>query len=369
MSFNIKTSFKDRMCDSNKNYQIIISNKLDFQKISTVITESDVLIVTNKTLKGLNYLSIIKRQIKRITLRIKVCILDDGEKYKNQLSINKIYKVLIKSKYSSKCVIIALGGGVIGDVSGFVASTYHRGTKIIQIPTTLLSQLDSSIGGKNAINHLYGKNLIGTFFQPNLVCIAINFLNTLPNKEFTSGMAEVIKYACIIDTKFFNWLNANVESIKLKKNLIIKEMIKRSCQIKAKIVSIDETGTGKTRDLLNLGHTFGHAIEYCKSFKGITHGEAVAIGIAMAAEMSYQLQYISRDELVAIQSLLEKFSLSIKIPNNITAGKIIYAMKNDKKNVNCNITLVLLKTIGQGIIVTNVSSTFLRTFIKYYMKK
>ena len=256
----------------------ILSNKELIKKINC----NNFAIVTNKKIKNLHF-----SKIKNTSLKKNVILLNDGEKYKNQDSISKIYNFLLKNKFSRDGCIVAFGGGVIGDMSGFAAATYQRGINFIQIPTTLLAMVDSSVGGKTGINHALGKNMIGSFHQPSAVIIDTEVLKTLSDRQFNAGMAEVIKYGIIEDKTFFKWLSANTEKIKSKNTDAMIKIIKKSCEIKAKIVAMDEKEKN-IRALLNLGHTFGHAIENNLGYGKWLHGEAIACGFLIASTVAIQ---------------------------------------------------------------------------------
>jgi len=251
--------------------------------INDYIKHRDVVIITNTKVAKL-HLGQVKKAIKNC--RIQTLILPDGEKYKNVTTLNKVHDYLVKNKFNRDLTIIALGGGVIGDLAGFASDTFLRGVNLIHIPTTLLAQVDSSIGGKTGVNHKNGKNLIGSFKHPIAIFIDIIFLKTLSNKQFISGLAEVIKYGLIKDINFFNWLEQECENILDYDQLKLQTVITKSCHIKAEIIQDDEKENGK-RALLNLGHTFAHAIEAFGNYDGkIIHGEAVSIGICLAFKFS-----------------------------------------------------------------------------------
>ena len=269
----------------DRSYPIYIGEGLlsQIKLIESHLKQKHVAVVTNTTVAPL-YLDPLLTLLKQHGIKAFPIILPDGESYKNQATLNLIYDALLREKCERTTTLIALGGGVIGDMTGYAAATYLRGVPFIQIPTTLLSQVDSSVGGKTGINHPLGKNMIGAFYQPQCVIADIDTLKTLPSREFSAGMAEVIKYGLIRDEVFFNWLEKNIEGLmKLDSQLLI-EAIQRSCQNKADVVEIDEHESG-IRAILNLGHTFGHAIENAMGYGVWLHGEAVAIGMVMAAHL------------------------------------------------------------------------------------
>ena len=281
--------------------------------------------------------------------------------FKNLNSCESIYKNLLKNKYSRDCCLLAYGGGVIGDITGYVAATYLRGVNFIQVPTTLLSMVDSSVGGKTGVNHSLGKNMIGAFYQPQSVIIDLDSLKTLPKKQFNAGMAEVIKYGVIYDKQFFEWLEKNKKKIISLDRVSLAKIIATSCKIKAEIVAKDEKESG-IRAILNLGHTFGHAIEKNIGYGRWTHGAAVACGMVIASELSEKLGKLSKNDLSRIKNLLSYFDLPIKLPKKINASKLYEAMKNDKKVLNNKIRLIIPKKIGECFISDKVSkSNILKT--------
>ena len=289
-------------------------------------------------------------------------ILPDGEQYKNTDTLNKIYDVLLQNKCDRDILLIALGGGVIGDITGYAAATFMRGVKFIQIPTTLLSQVDSSVGGKTGINHTLGKNMIGAFYQPQCVIADVDVLNTLSDRELSAGLAEVIKYGLIRDYPFFEWLEHNMNSLLSKKTEMLTEAISRSCINKADIVSQDEFESSKgIRATLNLGHTFVHAIENAMGYGNWLHGEAVACGMVMAAFLSKELSWLTEADFIRIKNIMLSAKLPID-PPNISQEKFVDLMQSDKKTHNNQIHLVLQKGIGNAILTQDYSQKdFLHT--------
>jgi 3-dehydroquinate synthase len=277
-----------------------------------------------------------------------VITLPDGEAYKNADSLQLIYDALLQNRCDRKTTLIALGGGVIGDMCGFAAATYQRGVPFIQIPTTLLSQVDSSVGGKTGINHPLGKNMIGAFYQPKLVLADISTLNTLPERELSAGLAEVIKYGLLGDEKFFAWLEINIGKLLARDADALTYAIKRSCEMKAGIVAADERESGQ-RALLNLGHTFGHAIEAAMGYGNWLHGEAVAAGMLMAAQHSSLLGFFDGTEIERIKKILSAAKLPIQIPK-MDSNKLVDLMSVDKKSEDGKIRLILIKKIGAAFI-------------------
>ncbi|MCG8669838.1 MAG: 3-dehydroquinate synthase, partial [Pseudomonadales bacterium] len=276
-------------------------------------------------------------------------ILPDGEAFKTLDVLNQIYTALLENTHSRSTTLIALGGGVVGDMVGYAAASYQRGVDFIQVPTTLLSQVDSSVGGKTGVNHVLGKNMIGAFHQPRLVLIDIDTLATLPERELSAGIAEVIKYGLIYDDEFFVWLESNMDRMLAREPEALIYAIKRSCEIKAEIVAQDEK-EGGIRAILNLGHTFGHAIETASGYGNWLHGEAVAAGMVMAADLSYRLGWVEEDTLVRAKQLIEKAKLPNKPPSEMTSQQFRDLMAVDKKNIDKKLRLVLLKSLGHAIV-------------------
>jgi 3-dehydroquinate synthase len=258
--------------------------------------------------------------------------------------------------------LIALGGGVVGDLTGFVAASFQRGMPFIQIPTTLLSQVDSSVGGKTAVNHPLGKNMIGAFYQPKAVLIDTNSLTTLPDREFAAGMAEVIKYGVIYDADFFTWLEENQKAIKHKKIASLQYMIARCCAIKAEIVAIDERESG-LRAILNLGHTFGHAIEAEKGYGNWLHGEAVSAGIVLASVVATKMNWLEASEFSRIESLLQAFDLPTVAPSDMAYDDFVRHMRHDKKVQDGQLFFVIPKGIGQAVVTNEISEEVLRAIL------
>ncbi|QJC33403.1 3-dehydroquinate synthase [Enterobacteriaceae endosymbiont of Donacia clavipes] len=345
------------------NYPIII----DFNLFDTSLSFSflkrgdNVMIVTNKIIFSL-YFKKIFNQLHNIGVKINYVILPDGEKYKTLVTVNIIYTALLKNLYSRDTTLIALGGGVIGDITGFAASSYQRGVKFIQIPTTLLAQVDSAVGGKTAVNHVLGKNMIGSFYQPNCVIINLSCLYTLSKREFSAGMAEVIKYSIIFDKKFFYWLENNINNLFNLDKTSILYCISKCCNLKAKIVYEDEYEKNK-RALLNLGHTYGHAIETQLGYGKWLHGEAISVGIVLAALTSKQLNLLDNKEIIKIINLLKKCNLPIKGPINMNDKQYIKYIYRDKKINKNKINVILPLQIGKTIIYKNLSEKIISNAI------
>ncbi|WP_456470771.1 3-dehydroquinate synthase [Caminibacter sp.] len=333
----------------NKTYDIIIN------KLPEIKLDKKVAIITNPKVSGLhiNYLT---NRLKAKELHI--ITLPDGEEYKNWQSIEYALNRLFDAKFDRNSALIAFGGGVIGDMTGFAASIFLRGIEFIQIPTTLLAMVDSSVGGKTGINNKYGKNLIGSFYQPEAVYIDTHFLSTLPKREFAAGMAEIIKMAIMFDKEFFD---------KIKKgSLSLEEMIKRSVELKTMVVNQDEKEKG-IRSVLNYGHTFGHVIENLTDYKTYLHGEAVAIGMVMANELSKELGFLSKEEANEIKEVLEKYNLptdfKIKDPENFYEHFFL-----DKKTADNKIKFIIPEKIGQYKIVKDIEKDKVMKVLKKFSR-
>lgn len=337
---------------ANRSYPIHIGRNLitDASLILPHLKRKHVAIVTNTTVAPL-YLNQLTQTLQSAGVTVIPIILPDGEAYKNTETLNTIYDVLLQNRCERSTTLIALGGGVIGDLTGYAAATYLRGVPFIQIPTTLLSQVDSSVGGKTGINHPLGKNMIGAFYQPQLVLADIDTLQTLPAREFSAGMAEVIKYGLIRDVEFFDWLEVNITQLMALDETAISEAIYRSCQNKADVVARDEHENGE-RALLNLGHTFGHAIENAMGYGVWLHGEAVAAGTMMAADLSQRMGWLTNEAFKRIHALLTKANLPLD-PPKLGVEKYLDLMQLDKKVADGKIRLVLQQGIGQSVITSD----------------
>lgn len=305
-----------------------------------------VMVVTNETVAPL-YLDRLLAGLSGF--ETESVILPDGEQYKNLDTLNLVFNALLEKHFTRKCTLIALGGGVVGDITGFAAASYQRGVNFIQVPTTLLSQVDSSVGGKTGVNHPLGKNMIGAFHQPQVVLADTDTLNTLDERELSAGLAEVIKYGLINDSEFLSWLENNMSALMRRDPAALAYAIERSCVDKATIVAADECEAGQ-RALLNLGHTFGHAIETGMGYGEWLHGEAVGCGMAMAAQFSARLGWISDDDVTRITQLLEQAKLPVSPPGTMSADQFLDIMAVDKKNLDNKLRLVLMKGIGQALI-------------------
>ena len=339
----------------DRSYPIFIGDNLlgRAELLLEHIPGKNVLVVSNETVAPL-YLD--KTLAMLAGKHAETCILPDGEEYKNLDTLNTIYDVLLGKKLDRNTTIIALGGGVIGDMAGFAAASYQRGIHLIQIPTTLLAQVDSSVGGKTAVNHPLGKNMIGAFYQPRAVIADTSTLNTLPDRELSAGLAEVIKYGLIRDLPFFNWLQQNMAKLVGRDTEALAYAIERSCRNKAEVVAADEKESGQ-RALLNLGHTFGHAIEAGLGYGKWLHGEAVATGMCMAATMSRQLGWISTEDVNQITAMIAHANLPVNAPTELSVERFIELMSVDKKVIDGTLRLVLLKAIGEAFITDDYSQT------------
>ncbi|OGI48239.1 MAG: 3-dehydroquinate synthase [Candidatus Muproteobacteria bacterium RIFCSPHIGHO2_12_FULL_60_33] len=310
------------------------------------IAGSRVAIVTNATVAPL-YLAKVRASLTSCQ-PIEV-ILPDGEEYKTLEVLNRIFDALLAARCDRRTTLIALGGGVIGDMAGFAAASYQRGVPFIQVPTTLLSQVDSSVGGKTGVNHPLGKNMIGAFYQPRAVVIDTDTLNTLPDRELASGLAEVIKYGLIRDPEFFAWLETNLDKLLARDAEALAFAIHRSCRNKAEVVAADERETG-VRATLNLGHSFGHAIETGLGYGNWLHGEAIAAGMVMAADLSRRLGWLTAAETTRIEKLIKCARLPVRAPGTLSTARFLELMAVDKKVLNGRLRLVLLKRLGEAVV-------------------
>lgn len=318
-----------------------------------------VMVVTNTTVAPL-YLDACRQALAGYDHQ--VVILPDGEQHKSLEVLNQVFDALLRRRFDRRCTLVALGGGVIGDMTGFAAACYQRGVAFIQVPTTLLSQVDSSVGGKTGVNHPLGKNMIGAFWQPAAVIADTATLNTLPDRELAAGIAEVIKYGLIRDAQFFTWLEQNVERLTKREPVALAYAIERSCRNKAEVVAEDETESG-VRALLNLGHTFGHAIETGVGYGAWLHGEAVAAGMMMAVEMSHRLGWLSAETVARTRSLLQRARLPVAGPTELSSDRFLELMAVDKKAQAGQIRLVLLRDIGNSVVTGEFSPTVVRQVI------
>jgi len=334
----------------DRSYPIYIGTGLLGQAdlITRHIHGQSALIVSNVTVAPL-YLETVQQALDSKQIRQDKVILADGEQHKTMASVETILDLLLTNRHDRRSTIIALGGGVIGDIAGFAASIYQRGVNFIQVPTTLLSQVDSSVGGKTGVNHPLGKNMIGAFYQPQCVIADIDSLHTLPPRELSAGLAEVIKYGLICDAGFFDWLEINIGGLLAGDNDLLAQAVLVSCQNKARVVELDER-EGGLRAILNLGHTFGHAIETTMGYGNWLHGEAVAAGMVMAIDLSIREGSIDEQVRQRGVALLKQAGLPVNPPPEMTVEQFLDAMAIDKKNVDGKIKLVLLHALGEAFI-------------------
>ena len=338
---------------ADRSYPIYIGSSLlyDASFYKPHIRGKRVCIVSNSNVAPL-YLEKLKNALSEY--QIDEVILPDGEQYKNLDTLNQIFTTLLEKRHNRQTTLVALGGGVVGDMTGFAAACYQRGVNFIQVPTTLLAQVDSSVGGKTAVNHPMGKNMIGAFYQPQVVLADTEVLVTLPEREYAAGMAEVIKYGAINDEEFFQWLEQNSQPLIERDPHALAYAIERSCRNKADIVSQDER-EGGVRALLNFGHTFGHAIEAAGEYSHWLHGEAVAAGMVMAADLSVRLGWLQNEQLERLRALLSDFQLPLAAPVEFSAEQLLNLMAVDKKATDSGLRLVLLKATGSAVVTTDYS--------------
>ncbi|EPI2801438.1 3-dehydroquinate synthase [Citrobacter koseri] len=331
-----------------RSYPITIAAGLFNEPASFLPLKSgdQVMLVTNETLAPL-YLDKIRSVLEQAGVNVDSVILPDGEKYKSLTVLDTVFTALLQKPHGRDTTLVALGGGVIGDLTGFAAASYQRGVRFIQVPTTLLSQVDSSVGGKTAVNHPLGKNMIGAFYQPASVVVDLDCLKTLPARELASGLAEVIKYGIILDGEFFTWLEDNLDALLRLEGSAMAYCIRRCCELKAEVVAADERETG-LRALLNLGHTFGHAIEAEMGYGNWLHGEAVAAGMVMAARTSERLGQFSAADTQRIITLLQRAGLPVHGPREMSAQAYLPHMLRDKKVLAGEMRLVLPLAIGKS---------------------
>ncbi len=319
------------------------------------IHSKQVLIVTNETIAPL-YLAKLEKLL--VDYSVETVILPDGEQYKTLEAVSTIIDTLLEKRFNRNATLIALGGGVIGDIGGFAAACYQRGIAFIQVPTTLLAQVDSSVGGKTGVNHILGKNMIGAFYQPQCVIIDIDVLKTLDDRQFSAGLAEVIKYGLIRDKEFFEWLEQNLDLLINRDNDALAFAIEQSCINKATVVAEDEKESG-VRATLNLGHTFGHAIETGAGYGTFLHGEAIAIGTCQAADLSRRMGWLNDDDVARIINLFKRANLPVKPPADLSAESFLELMSVDKKNIDGGIRLILLKAIGSATLAMTIEQKYL----------
>lgn len=320
------------------------------------------MLVTNDRLAPL-YLDSLSRRLSQAGVKVDRVVLPDGEQNKSLTVLNHVFSALLAKSHGRDTTIIALGGGVIGDLAGFAAASYQRGVRFIQVPTTLLSQVDSSVGGKTAVNHPLGKNMIGAFYQPASVVIDLDCLNTLPRRELSSGLAEVIKYGIILDAAFFAWLENNLDALLALESRVLAYCIRRCCELKADVVAADQREQGQ-RALLNLGHTYGHAIETHMGYGNRLHGEAVAAGMMMAVRTARRLGQFSDTDAERVSALLLRAGLSVSGPAEMAAEDYLPYMTRDKKVIAGQLRLVLPVTLGNAEVRAGVPDDMVVASIK-----
>lgn len=347
-----------------RSYPIYIGENLLMQSdlLDRHIKSKQVVIVTNTTVAAL-YLETVVQKL--TAYQVETVVLPDGEQYKTLDYVASIFTALLEKKFSRNATLIALGGGVIGDMGGFAAACYQRGIPFIQIPTTLLAQVDSSVGGKTGVNHALGKNMIGAFYQPQAVIADTIVLDTLDDRQFSAGLAEVIKYGLIADAEFFVWLENNAQKLVVRNKEALAYAIEKSCATKARIVGEDEFESG-VRATLNLGHTFGHAIETGTGYGEYLHGEAVAIGMCQAAELSRRLGWLNEADVERIMAVLKQVSLPVTPPKNMSTARYIELMAVDKKNIDGAIRVIALESIGKASLPINVQRELLEQTLNGY---
>ncbi|MBB3190781.1 3-dehydroquinate synthase [Halomonas cerina] len=319
----------------------------DPQWLAPYLAGRQVMIVTNEVVAP-RYLERLKQSLAD-DLTVCELVLPDGEATKTLACVERIWDALLEAGFNRRCTLIALGGGVIGDMVGFAAACYQRGVAFVQVPTTLLAQVDSSVGGKTGVNHPRGKNMIGAFWQPRAVLIDTDTLSTLPPRQLSAGLAEVIKYGLIRDADFLAWLEAEMPALRGLASDALTRAIERSCTIKAEVVAEDETEQG-VRALLNLGHTFGHAIEAHQGYGTWLHGEAVGAGMLMAAELSRRLGWLGEAETARVRAIIAAAGLPLAAPANMSVDDFLAIMRLDKKNLDGRLRLILLRALGEACI-------------------
>ncbi|KGQ53739.1 3-dehydroquinate synthase [Gallibacterium anatis] len=359
---NVYVELKERR------YPIAIGSGLlsDPSHYSPLKAGDKVMIVSNPTVAKF-YLTAVKNTLQQLGCVVDEVLLNDGEQYKTLASLNQIFTALLEAKHGRDTTILALGGGVIGDIAGYAAASYQRGVRFIQVPTTLLAQVDSSVGGKTAVNHELGKNMIGAFYQPSKVIIDTDTLRTLPSREVSAGLAEVIKYGAILDYDFFVWLEQHIDELIQLQPSALQYCIQRCCELKALTVAKDETEQGE-RALLNLGHTFGHAIETHLGYGKWFHGEAVAAGMMMAAYLSHHLGDLSAGDISRLQHLLQQADLPVYSPEEMTADDYLPHMMRDKKVLAGKLRLILLKSLGSAYVTSDVDKALVLQSIQDCIK-
>jgi 3-dehydroquinate synthase len=348
----------------DRSYPILIGEGLLRQPdlLRQHVPARDILVVSNTTVAPLYMTSLVEALSGS---RVVEAILPDGESHKTLATVARILDVLVANRFGRDCTVVALGGGVVGDMAGFAAACYQRGVAFVQVPTTLLAQVDSSVGGKTGVNHPGGKNLIGAFHQPTAVIADAATLSTLPVRELRAGLAEVIKYGLLADAAFFAWLEAHIDELLAADPQALAHVIRRSCEIKADIVGRDEREQGE-RALLNLGHTFGHAVESATHYTRWLHGEAIGAGLLMAAAMSHECGMVEAVQVDRIRRLLERVGLPVRI-EGVTPEVALEHMRIDKKALGGRMRLILLRKIGESFVTADYPEQALqRTLSSYF---
>ncbi|MES1950031.1 3-dehydroquinate synthase [Salinisphaera sp. S4-8] len=350
-----------------RGYDIVIARGLieDPSAYAGAIRGQRVLIVSNDTVAPL-YARAVEHALSA-EHEVDTLVLPDGEQYKTLATLDTIYDRLLENGYGRDATIVALGGGVVGDIAGFAAASYQRGIDFVQLPTTLLAQVDSSVGGKTGVNHRLGKNMIGAFHQPTRVLADVAVLDSLPAREFAAGMAEVIKYGLIRDRPFLDWLDTNMAAINARDADALIEVIRRSCANKAEVVAADEREAGQ-RALLNLGHTYGHALEAELGYGQWLHGEAVAAGMCMAADTAQRLGWLDTDQCAHIERIIAAANLPIAPPRELDSARIRSLMARDKKVAAGTLRLVLMRDIGDAVVTRDYGNALDATLKRYFAK-
>tara|TARA_B110000240_G_scaffold73257_1_gene83425 strand:- start:253 stop:1332 length:1080 start_codon:yes stop_codon:yes gene_type:complete len=343
---------------TDKSYDIKIGNNIiDLSTVEKFVSNKEVLIVFDSAISGSRIMQF-KEMISKSILKLELIEIDANENNKSQETLSEIYSILVENKFSRDCLIIGMGGGIVCDIAGFSAATYQRGVNFLLIPTTLLAQVDASVGGKTAINHPKGKNMIGAFHQPVGVIADISFLKTLPEREISCGLSEMIKHGLINDINYFCWLEENIKQVLRLEPEAIEEAISRSIEIKTFFVKEDEK-EANIRALLNFGHTFGHAIELIGEFKDYNHGEAVAIGMILALELSERIGNISKQDCIRVRELLDKAKIDTKIKNPINSTDLYKGMMGDKKKRGNTLHLVVLEDLGKAKVSNEIDESLI----------
>ncbi len=332
------------------------------ERLRAAIPGNSAVVVTNETVAPL-YRDRLDAALEG--LQVATVTLGDGERFKTMETVGRILDVLVEGRFDRRTTVIALGGGVVGDIAGFAAAIYQRGVHFIQVPTTLLAQVDSSVGGKTGVNHPGGKNLIGAFHQPRCVIADTDTLDTLDDRQLSAGLAEVIKYGLILDLGFLDWLEANMAGLRGRDAALLTEAIERSCRIKADVVARDERETGM-RALLNLGHTFGHAIETATGYGTWLHGEAIGAGMCMAADLSHRQGWIHHADFERVERVMRAAGLPTEAPETLTAERFFELMQIDKKVVDGRLRLVLLERLGHAVVTRDFDPALLDQTLQAY---